>query len=54
MPVVDIEESEDDYEEYGYLPPPDYEDIKPDLYSIGRCQEGFHQFLYRENSKLGT
>ena len=26
MPVVDIEESEYDYDKYGYLPVPDYED----------------------------
>ena len=45
MPVVDTEESEYGYEDYAYLPGPDY-DLTVDVYATGRCKEGFHEFLH--------
>ena len=45
MPVVDTEQSEYGYEDYAYLPGPDY-DLTVDVYATGRCKEGFHQILH--------
>ena len=50
MPVVDTNESQDQYSEYAYLPDYDNpEDIIFDVQAVGRCKEGLTYCLQAVN-----